>query len=66
MSTRLAFVTAIICSFMMCAGPSELRERSGWLGTGALSRLQLLDALQSEWGCSAEWASLLQCVELLH
>lgn len=36
-----------LSSFMMCAGPSELRERSGWLGTGALSRLQLLDALQT-------------------
>lgn len=33
-------------SFMMCGTPEELRERSGWLGSGEASRQQLLASLQ--------------------
>lgn len=34
---------------MMSAGPADLRERSGWTGTGDQSRRVLLDAIQREY-----------------
>lgn len=35
-----------LSSYMMCASPEDLRERSGWLGAGEPSRRKLLESLQ--------------------